>query len=236
MLACWSESGNVIVVARLLRQFTQRDHAQRDIRSHDAGEYRKNRESYHRDKCSENHSAKRGHFLREHADGDSQRNHDDRSGSEHAFGVRCIVNVVVHIKRKGDEFLPVDNPEARKNQQEKHELRICEHLPEVAQSFRGGSGLIRGFLARLLEKEQHAEEHGKYAESRYAKDIFHAQMLVHPRSHERTECAANIHECVIDGISDGADVFMGRARSGADHARFDQSNAEGRKHQNNGHQ
>ena len=78
------------------------------------------------------------------------------------------------------------------------------------------------------KKEQDEEDHGEDAESCDAKDILYAKFGVRPIGDHRAEGAANIDHGVVNGIADGTNVFLGRARGGADHTGFDQSDAERR--------
>ena len=48
--------------------------------------------------------------------------------------------------------------------------------------------------------------------------------------------AADVHHGVVDGITDGADIFLGSSRRCSHHAGFDHRNAERRQNQNEAHE
>src|SRR6185312_10435314 len=88
----------------------------------------------------------------------------------------------------------------------------------------------------LLEPQQHGEKHGKHTQRRHPEHILHAHVLVYPGGNIRPRRSADIYQSVVNGIADGANVFLGRPRRGADHARFDQRDAERGKHQHKCHE
>jgi hypothetical protein len=113
----------------------------------------------------------------------------------------------------------------------KHETRIGNHGYEILQ--RGGN-VGRWFIGRALgvaEKEQHHEEHREHAERGDAENLFDAEMAMRPGSDKGAGSAADVHHGVVDGIADGADVFLGGARGGTDDARFDERDAQRGKNQ-----
>src|SRR6266436_3251135 len=132
LLAGWGEARNVIVVARLLRKFAKRDDDERGVDRCDGGMYGENRESNHGDEGAEDDGAERGHFLCGYTHGNGKSDYDGRTGGQHAFSVGFAVDVIVHVNRQRDEFLPVDNPESRKDQQKQHEFRIAKRFPGIA--------------------------------------------------------------------------------------------------------
>ena len=142
----------------------------------------------------------------------------------------------MNVDGQGDEFLPIDNPVAGKNQKKQHELGIDEHFSEIAKRFgKAGSLFFVGAL-RLLEKKEHGEKHEEDADGRNAEDVFDAHVFVHPGGYKRTESAADVHQGVVDRIADGTDIFPGGPGGGAHDAGLDQGDAEGGKHEHDGHQ
>ena len=103
-------------------------------------------------------------------------------------------------------------------------------LVRTVQKFRAGlrerGGLHFFGAARLAEEQQHPQEHQEDAERGHAKDVLHPQALVHIGRDVGAGGAADIHQRVVDGVSDGAHVFFGGARCGADHAGLHQRDAE----------
>ena len=121
--------------------------------------------------------AKCGHLLRDQADDHLQRNNRQGPGHEDQFGVRLWIDVVVNVERQDDEFLPVDDPVSRKNEKKQHEARVGEHGPKILCGLRQADGRLIG-AAGFLEKQQHAEEHGKHAEGSDAENVLHAHVAV----------------------------------------------------------
>jgi hypothetical protein len=113
---------------------------------------------------------------------------------------------------------------------------VAQHNAEITESFTEAGGRFFVGTLRLLEEEEDAEKHQEDAGGRHAKDIFDAQVLVYPGGDKRAERAADIHQRVVDRIADGADIFLGSARGGAHNAGFHQSNSQGGKQQNGGHE
>ena len=194
------------------------------------------RKSDHSDERAENHGAERGDFLSEDADSDGQRNDDKRTGGEHFLRIGAGVNVVVNVERKRDEFLPVNDPVSRENQKEEHELGIGDDFDKIAQSLAQMRGLFFVGAGGLLEEEKDGKKHHEDAGGSRAEDIFNAEILMDVGSDERADETADIHERVVDGIADGADVFLGGASGGADDGGFDESDADCGKHQHDGNE
>ena len=86
-------------------------------------------------------------------------------------------------------------------------------------------------VLRLLEKRQHHEEHQEHAQRRHAKHIFHAHVVMHVRRQIRPRRAANIHQRVVDRISDRPHILFRRARRRPHHARLHQRHAQRRQRQ-----
>ncbi len=61
-----------------------------------------------------------------------------------------------------------------------------------------------------------------------------AHVLMHVRGDQRSEEAADVHQRVVNRVADGANVFLRRARSSADHAWLDQRDAQRRQCENKG--
>src|ERR1700682_5254008 len=83
----------------------------------------------------------------------------------------------------------------------------------------GGGAPVCVFGSR--KKKEDEKDHGEDAEGSDAKDIFHAKFGVCPISDDWADGAADIDHGVVDGISDGADVFLGSTGGGTDDAGLD---------------
>ena len=159
---------------------------------------------------------------------DEQSEGDDGGcvGDENPFDAGVGVDVGVHVAGQADVLLPVDDPVAGEDQQEKHELGIAEHDEKIAERARdGGGGLVGGALW-FAEEKQDEKEHRENAERGDAEDGFEAEMLVGPAGDVGTGGAADVDHGVVNGIADAADVGLGGARGGADDAGLDHGDAE----------
>src|SRR6266581_4507330 len=137
---------------------------------------------------------------------DQQRETDDRDavGDEDKLDVGIRADVAV----EGNVLLPENDPVAGENQQKQHESGIGQNSQEIAQRFgNAGRGAVAGALG-LAEEEENREEHGEDAEGGNAKYVFDAEMTVSPRRYVRAGSAANVDHGVVDGIADGAHVFL----------------------------
>ena len=92
------------------------------------------------------------HLLGEDVDYQGQRNHHQRPGHQQEFGVGARIDVVVHVNRQGDEFLPVNHPIAGEDQQKQHEARVGKDRPEIARSLRHARSLNFFRTAGLAEE------------------------------------------------------------------------------------
>src|SRR5258708_16558280 len=185
LLARRGEARNVIVIPRLLRKFAKRDHGKSDVGSDDRRMDGEDRKCDHSDERAEDYGAEGGDFLSEDAHSDGQRNDDKRAGGEHLLRVGRGINVVVNVERKSDEFLPVDDPVSRENQEEEHELGIGDDFDKIAQSFAQMRGLFFVGSSGLLEEEKDGKKHHEDAGGSRAEDIFNAEVLVDVGSDER---------------------------------------------------
>src|SRR5207245_11685181 len=84
---------------------------------------------------------------------------------------------------------------------------------------------------RVSEKEQHNKEHGENAEGGDAENVFDAEMAAGQRSDIRAGSAADVHHGVVNGVADGADIFLGSASRRSHDARFDERNPQRRQNQ-----
>ncbi len=127
---------------------------------------------------------------------------------EDAFDICVRVNVAVNVEGQGNVLLPVDDPESRKNYQEKHEARVGDDGEKIS---RGGGDAGRrsvGGFFRFAKKKQDAEEHQQHAERGDAKNIFDTDVFVDDAGDIRSSGAADIHERVINGVAHTARAFL----------------------------
>src|SRR6266699_1700030 len=141
---------------------------------------------------------------------DQQRETDDREavGDEDKLDVGIGADIAVDVTREGDVLLAENDPVAGENQQKQHESGVGQNGQEIAQRFgNAGRGAVAGAL-RLAEEEENREEHGEDAESRNAKYVLDAEMTMSPRRDVGAGSAADVDHSVVDGVAEGAHVFL----------------------------
>src|ERR1017187_5866100 len=137
----------------------------------------------------------------------------------------------MNVERQRDVLLPVHNPEARKDQEKKNEPEIGDDRTKITSGLGYGGRLLSIRAPRFAEKNEHGENHQQNAKRRHSKNIFDAQVAMHPRRDERSGSAADVYQRVVNRIADAAYIFFGRTSRCADHTRFHQRHAESRQHQ-----
>ncbi len=227
LLLCGRELGDVFVILRGLSDFAEGENENREHGSPVTGPQSKDQPGQSGNEGAENHGTKRRDLLNEVIPGESKANHDGGVDAEDAFHASVGIDEVVDIAGQQRELLPENDPVAGEDQKKQHEPGIGKHGEKVLSGDserwrRRRRGLRLGFP----EKEQDEENHGKDAEGSDAKDIFHAKFCVRPIGDHWADRAADIDHRVVDGISDGADVFFGSARGSAHHTGLDESDSE----------
>src|SRR6266852_5016665 len=222
---------DVFIVPRRLNDLAERKKAerkdgapQRRPESHDQpGERR-----YH---GAENDRLEGGNLSRQEIDHQGEADDDGAIGNEDLLDGNIGINIALDVARQNDVLLPEDDPIPSKDHKKKHEARVGEHSEEVPHG--DGNAWRRLFYGafRFPVKEKHGKEHNEYAERGNAEDCFDPETSVRPTGDVRTGGPADIDHGVVNGIADRADVFLGGARRGADDARFDERDAEGRENQ-----
>src|SRR5262249_35925626 len=91
-----------------------------------------------------------------------------------------------------------------KREDRQHQAIVAEHDAKIAGD--GGDRwqrFIRG-LPRLAKKDQNKKEHGKDAKRSYAIDVFDAEMPMGPGRDQRAAGAAEIHDRVVNRVTESA--------------------------------
>src|SRR5260370_457464 len=140
---------------------------------------------------------------------------------------------MVDIERQRNKFLAIDDPVAGKNQQERHEFGIAEHLDEIAQRLGDARGISLSGAPRFLEEHEHDEKHQKNAQRRHAEHDGSWQVFVDQSGEPGSERAADVRQSVVEGVPDGADILLGGPRGRANNARLHQRDPQGRQNQKN---
>src|SRR6266566_9983550 len=141
---------------------------------------------------------------------DQQRETDDRDavGDEDKLDVGIGADVAVDVAGEGNVLLPENDPVAGENQQKQHESGIGENSQEIAERFgNAGRGAVAGAVG-LAEEEENREEHGEDAEGGNAKYVFDAEMTMSTRRDVGARSAPDVDHGVVDGVADGAHVFL----------------------------
>src|SRR5579871_1994582 len=103
----------------------------------------------------------------------------------------------MHVHRKNDELLPVNDPIAGKDQQKKHEPGVGEHCAKVFCGLTQAGSLDFTRAAGFTEENQHGEEHSEHAYRRDAENILDAHVAMDPGRYIRSSKATNIYERVV---------------------------------------
>src|SRR5258708_3886718 len=85
-----------------------------------------------------------------------------------------------------------------------------EHSKEVLAHLAQACGLAFFGAARLLEEQQHDEEHKEHAQRSNAKYALHFSVLLRPGGKQRSPLAPHIHQRAVDRISHRTDIFLQR--------------------------
>src|SRR5579863_2519597 len=206
--------------------FAESENEDRNVASENGGMEGEDQPGKRSDKRTDDDGGEGGNSARQKIDEQGESDDGDCVGGENPFDTGVGVDVGVHVAGQADVLLPVDDPVAGEDQQEKHEAGIAEHDEEIAERARdAGGGLVGGALW-FTEEEQDEEKHREDAERGDAEDRFEAEMFVRPAGDVRPGGAADVDHGVVNRIADAADIGLGGARGGADDGGLDHGNAE----------
>src|ERR1700674_588459 len=232
LLSSRREARNVFIVARLLRDFAEGQDKNRENRAEHCGLKSNDEPSERRDERSENDRLKSRDLADQIIHDQSERDDDQGIGDQHELDIGTGADVAMDIAGERDELLPENDPIASEDEEKQHEFRVGQHGEEISQRRRHAWRVFVDFALWFAEEKQDGEEHGKDAEGGDAEDVFDAKMAVRPGSDIRASRAADVHHGVVDGVADGADVFLGGASRCAHDAGFYERNAERGKKKN----
>src|ERR1700686_3196045 len=218
LLLSGRQFGDVFVVLGRLRDFAESKNEYREYGSPIAGPERQDQPRERGNQCAENHSSKRRGLSDEGIPKQRKADYYGSVDAQDTLDASIGVNEFVNVAGEGRELLPEDDPVTGEDQEKQHEPRIGEDGEEIFRGDsdgRSGGGALTFWFAK---KEQDEEDHGEDTESGDAKNILHTELCMRPIRDNRSDGAADIDHGVVDRISDGAYIFFGSARGGADDA------------------
>src|SRR5580692_1544393 len=137
--------------------------------------------------------------------------------------------------RQAGVLLPENNPVACEDEQENEKPRRPDYRAKVAHHLNESRRRLVARFARIAEEKKDEEKHRENAESGDAKNSLESKVGVRPIGDEGAGGPADVHHRVVDGVTQGADIFLGSAGGGADHAWFYKRDAQRRKDQDDAH-
>src|SRR5580693_7739332 len=145
------------------------------------------------------------------------------------------VHIGVDEARQAGVLLPENDPVACEDEKEYEKPRRPDYRAKVAHHLKETRRRLVARFARIAEEQKDEEKHRENAESGDAKNPFESKVGVRPIGDEGAGGAADVDHGVVDGVTEGADIFLGSAGGSAEDAGFYKRDAERGKYEDDSH-
>jgi hypothetical protein len=130
-------------------------------------------------------------------------------------------------------LLPENDPVASEDEKKNKKTRWPNDGAKIAHDLEHTRRRFVARLARIAEEKEDQEKHRENAERGNTKNSLKSKVSVRPICDKGTGGAADINHGVVDGIPEGADIFLGSTSGGAHDARLYQCDAKSGENQDN---